>query len=204
MKVCSLLLVVLSLQLGSNVSPASPPQRSPDAVVRELYQVVVAGRPLGIPKGRVKAALWPYLSKRLTQRLEAAQACEDDYFRQHATDTGKPQFAWLDRGIFSGADDRAMPSEAVVQRSEPQQDGSFRVNVTLTYNDAAAAYGRLADPADDIHWQVAAVVILEDQRFVVDDILLFKDDSTEIRSRLADSFPGCDGPHWVGDNTGRK
>jgi len=203
MKLCSLL-VVLSLQLGSNVSPASPPQRSPDAVVRELYQVVVAGRPLGIPKGRVKTALWPILSKRLAQRLEAAQACEDDYFRQRPNGTGKPQFAWLDRGIFSGADDRAMPTEAVVERSEPQQDGSFRVNVTLTYNDAAAAYGRLADPADDIHWQVAAVVILEDQRFVVDDILLFKDDSTEIASRLADSFPGCDGSRWVGDNTGRK
>jgi len=201
MKFCSLM--VLFLQFGSNASPTSV-QGSPDAVVRGLYQVVVAGRPLGIPKGRVKAAIWPFLSKRLTQRLEAAQACEDDYFRQHATDTGKVQFSWLEKGIFSGEDERAMPAEAVVERSDPQPDGSFRVYVTLAHNDAGEAYGRLSDPANTFHWQVAAVVILEDQRFVVDDVLLFKDDSTTIASRLVDSFPGCDGSRWVGHDTRGK
>lgn len=202
MKFCSLM--VLLLQLGSNVSPASTAQGSPDAVVRGLYQVVVASRPLGIPKGRVKAAIWPFLSKRLAQQLEAAQACEDDYFRQHATDTGRIQFAWLERGLFSGEDERAMPAEAVVERTDPQQDGSFRVYVTLTHNDTGEAYGRLSDPANTFHWQAAAVVITEDQRFVVDDVLLFKDDSTKIPSRLADSFPGCDGSHWVGRTTRGK
>ena len=199
MKFCSLMVLVLLLQAGSNVSPTSTAQGSPDAVVRELYQMVVAGRPLGIPKGRVRAAIWPFLSKRLTQRLEAAQACEDDYFRQHATDTGKIQFAWLERGIFSGEDERAMPAEAVVERTDPQQDGSFHVFVTLSYGDIGEAYGRLSDPANTLRWRVAAVVITEDQRFVVDDVLLFKDDSMKSASRLSDSFPGCDGSRWVGD-----
>ncbi|SRR5260370_19921047 len=78
-------------------------------------------------------------------------------------------------------------------------DGSCRVYVRLTYKESFATYSRPPDPANTFHWHVAATVIPEDGRFVVDDILQFKDDSTEIESRLSDAFVGCNGSQWVGN-----
>jgi hypothetical protein len=191
--------LIMLLQLVSYVSVSGPAERSPDSVVRELYQQVVARRPLGIPWGADKAAVRPFLSKKLIQRLDVAQTCEDDYFRQHTDKDSKPAFAWLETGLFSGANEEAIPSAAVVERTELQKDRSFHVYVQLTYKESFETYGRPPDPANTFNWHVVAVAISDGGRFVVDDILLFKDDSKKIASRLADSFPGCDGSHWVGD-----
>jgi hypothetical protein len=196
MKLC----IFVMLLLGSYVS-TGPVEGLPDAVVRELYQQVVARKPIGIPKGPDKAAIVPYMSKRLIQRLDAAQACEDDYYRQHPGEDAKPEFGWLETGLFSGANERALPAAAVVQRTEPQKDGSFYVYVRLTYRESVETHGRPPDSANTSHWRVAAVVISEDGRFVVDDVLLFKDDSSKIESSIGDSFAGCEGPHWVGRRT---
>jgi hypothetical protein len=187
------------LQLVSYISPSVTAGRSPGSVVRDLYQQLVVRRPLGIPKGADKAAIWPFLSKGLIRRLDAAQTCEDDYFRQHKGEEGKPRFGWLETGLFSGANERGIPAEAVVERTKPQKDGSFHVYVRLTYKESSETYGRTPDPANKFHWHVAAVVISEDGRFVVDDVLLFKDESTKTESRPAVSFPGCDGSRWIGD-----
>jgi hypothetical protein len=73
-----------------------PTEQSPDSVVRELYQHVVARKALGIPKGKDKAALWPFLSKRLIQKLDVAETCEDDYLRHRPNNDGKPAFGWLE------------------------------------------------------------------------------------------------------------
>src|ERR1700737_1040072 len=94
--------IVAMLLLASYISPAGTPAASADAVVRELYQQIAARKPLGIPKGRHKAAIWPSLSKGLVHTLEAAQACEDNYFQQHAGENGKPHLDWLESGLFSG------------------------------------------------------------------------------------------------------
>jgi TonB family protein len=175
-----------------SVSPSAPVEYSPDSVAQELYQQVVARKPLGIPKGADKAALWPFLSKRLVQKLDTAQTCEDDYLRQHAGEDGKPAFKWVETGLFSGANERAIPAAAVVERTEPQKDGILRVYVRLTYKESFETYGGPPDPAHTFDWHVAAVVISEGRRFVVDNVLLFKDDSTKIASQLTDSFSGCD------------
>jgi hypothetical protein len=172
---------------------------SPESIVRELYRQIVARRPLGIPKGEDKAAIWPHLSKRLIHRLETAQACEDSYFQQHTGEDSKPGFDWLEVNLFSGGNEQAIPSSAVVERTAAQKDGSLRVYVRLRYKESFETYGRPPNPANTFHWGVAAAVISEGGRFVVDDVLLFKDDSTKIASRLADSFPGCDGSRWTGD-----
>src|SRR4029077_7367929 len=112
--------------------PNAPVHPSPDSVVRELYQRVVARRPLGIPKGEDKAAVWQFLGKKLIQRPDAAQSCEDDYLRQRPDKSGKPAFGWLETGIF-GSNERAIPAAAAVERTEPTRVGTFRVNLRLTY-----------------------------------------------------------------------
>jgi hypothetical protein len=192
------LIVVLSL-LNFVFSNARA-EHSPDAVVRQLYQQVVARRPIGIPKGADRAALWPFLSKRLVQKLDAAQSCENDYRRQHAGEDGKPAFDWLEFGLFSGANERGIPASAAVARTEPQKDSTFRVYVRLTYKESIETHGKPHDPARAFDWHVAAVVKSEGGRFVVDDVLLFEDNSEKIASRLFNSFSGCDGARWNGDS----
>ena len=190
--------LIVLLQLVSFVFANAPADPSPEPVVRELYQQVVARRPLGIPKGEDKTALWPFLSKRLIQKLDSAQSCEDDYLRQLPDKNGKPAFGWLETGLFSGSNEWAIPASAAVERTELMKDGTFRVFVRLTYKESFETYGKPPDPTHPFDWHVAAVVISEEGRFVVNDVLLFRDDSKKIASRLTDSFAGCDGPRWVG------
>jgi hypothetical protein len=195
MKLFSLIVLLLFVSYLSSNPPAD---QSPESVVRELYQQVVARRPLGIPKSDDKAALWPFLSLRVIQKLGTAQACEDDYFRQSPDKESKPAFGWLETGLFSGSNEWAIPASAAVERTVLMKDGSFRVYVRLTYRESFETYGRPPDPSNTFDWRVAAVVKSEGGRFVVDDVLLFEDSSTKIASRLTDSFRGCDGPRWVG------
>jgi hypothetical protein len=196
--------LIVLLQFASFIFLNAPIDQSPDFVVRELYVQVVARKPLGIPKGEDKAALWPFLSKRLIQKLDAAQSCEDDYLRQRPDTNGKPAFGWLEIGLFSGSGEWAIPAAASVERTEPMKDGTFRVYVRLTYKESFETYGKPPGPAHTFDWHVVAVVISEQRRFVVNDVLLFKDDSTRIASRMTDSFAGCDGPRWVGINQGQS
>lgn len=192
----------------SNPPPlqGSPRRKSqPDVVVvQHLYDQVVARRPLGIPKDADRAAIWPFLSKGLIRRLELARSCEGDYYRQHAGNEGKPEFPWLELGLFSGENENAIPVAAVVERTEPLKDGSFRVYVRLTYKESFETYGRPPDPANTFHWHVAGSVISEDGRFVVDDVLLFSGNSKRVASRLSRTFTGCDGARWVGDHQPAK
>jgi hypothetical protein len=169
----------------------------PDAAVRQLYAYVVAHHPLGIPTGADKEALWPLLSRRLVRQLETARACEDDYHRKHSVD-GKPAFGWLETGLFSGSDEQALPNEVKVERTE-SRDGAVRVYLHFTYRETSATHGREPDHATAFHWRGAAIAKLEGGHFVVDDVLVFKDNSTTIDSRLSQMFSGCSGPKWIGN-----
>jgi hypothetical protein len=190
--------MMILLQVILCVSIGIAAERHPDVVVRQLYAQIVARHPLGIPKGADRTAIWPFLSKHLKQRLEAARACEADYIRQHSVDHGKPAFGWLESGLFSGDNEEALPEKAVIERTEQRNDGSFQVYVRLTYKESSKAHHRPPDPAGTFSWNVAVNVILEDRRFVIDDVLLFKDDSPNVRSRLSDAFVGCEGSRWIG------
>jgi hypothetical protein len=95
--------VILLALLANMVFPISAADNSPDAVVRELYRQVTNRKPIGIPKGADKAAVRPFLSKKLVHQLELAQSCEADYFRMHPKNGDeKPEFDWLEMGLFSG------------------------------------------------------------------------------------------------------
>jgi hypothetical protein len=65
--------------------------------------------------------------------------------------------------------------------------------------------------AVDQMWGVAARVVVEDSRFVVDDIRIFESNSTDPRRSsvgpshlLSESFAGCDGTRWAGLATTSK
>lgn len=166
-------------------------------VVRNLYDVVVTRHPLGIPRGNDKVTLSPLLSKHLRGRFDAAQACQDDYFRQNPPRT-EPKPAWLSAGLFSGDGVLATPTADLVDHKERQDDGSFLVLVWLSREDAAQRNSNPPAPRWR-NWHVIAHVKSEDGRFVIDDVQLFSDDATDGSSRhLSDLFAGCDGPRWVG------
>ena len=168
--------------------------------VQRLYEEVVAHHPVGIPAGAEMAKLRPFLSKRLAEQLQTAQACEEDYFRQHPAKDGAPKPAWMRSGLFTGDGQRVSPIQAVPNRKEPQKDGSFLVYLTPVhlYTGHGSHCSHFAGQKAQ-GWEVVATVVSENGRFVVDDVRMFDSDSTEGPSHLlSDAFVGCEGPHWTG------
>jgi hypothetical protein len=103
--------------------------------VSDLYQKIVAQHPIGIPQGADKTSLWPLLSRRLTQQLESAQACQDDYFRQRSAAGTTPKPAWMTSDLFSGEDERTAPYFVNIVHKEPLKDGSFAVQLDAVERD---------------------------------------------------------------------
>lgn len=181
--------------------------------VTDLYEQVVARHPIGIPTGADKTALWSFLSRRLTQQLENAQACQDDYSRQHPGGGVGPKPAWINGGIFVGDGKRAAPRFINTGSKEPQKDGSYRVSmVAVERNDPGTDESivvgggiRAFRVAPGGQWLIVATVIPENDRFVVDDVRIFDGDSPDSPSHLlSETFAGCDGIHWTGEHFEKK
>ncbi|HEV2577235.1 MAG TPA: hypothetical protein VGU25_08490 [Acidobacteriaceae bacterium] len=167
--------------------------------VNDLYQQIVQRHPIGIPAGPDKTALWPFLSRRLIQKLETARACQEDYLHQHPDADAGPRPAWLDTGIFVGSSKRAIPLSAFAVHKEPQRDGSFDVTVNLTYVKLPGFV------PDEANWEIVATVIPENNRFVVDDVRLFDGLGTEGPSHLlTQTLTGCNGTHWTGEHAANQ
>ncbi len=207
MRFCHLLILLQWVASAATIAQTSQKQLAehpPDAVVRRLYHEVVLRRPIGLPRGEDKKILWTFLSNRLISKFDTAQACEDDYYRLHTDKNIKPEIEWLEAGLFSGANEMGIPAAAVVERTEPAGPRTYRVYVRLTYRDTVDTYyDRPPDPHNTFHWRVSAIVTLEDGRYVVDDILFFKDEKKVVpkmvETRLSRLLTmGCDGSRWVG------
>lgn len=169
--------------------PANLPNE-PEALVRNVYTEVVARHPIGIPRDADMKIFASYLSKALLHRIDVAHACAADYDRQYPDPNLKPPFAWLEAGLFSGDDEQAEPRAFQIERTQSEGDGSFRVYVRLTWG---------TPPEKPSSWRVAAIVVREDGRFVLDDVIYLKDRNREAEARLSKYLSaGCDGPHWVG------
>jgi hypothetical protein len=206
--------LIILFQLTVGIPPSKAASTQPEEAVRKLYQQIIARKPLGIPYGADKKPIWPLLSKRLIEGLEAGHACEKDYAR-HLPIIGKsepgippeiikPELAWLEVGLFSGSNEKALPAEAVVEGAEQQKDGSFLVYIKLTYDETHKTYGRPPNPQNKFSWLVAATVVLERGRSVVDDILFFEEGTTKVMSHLLDAFRQCQGTRWIGDSLKNK
>lgn len=175
-------------------TPQSKPALSPnqsEKLVSSLYKQVVTRRPLGVPSGADMKAFAPYLSKALRHRFDINNACLVDWRKQNPDPSLKPPVGLIENGVFSGANEEAEPQVFYVERTESEKDGSARVYVRLTVGDP---------PNKPLVWYVAAVVVREDGRPVVDDVLYLTGENGEIKSRLSkDLSSGCDGPRWVGE-----
>jgi hypothetical protein len=136
----------------------------------------------------------PYLSKALLDRIDLAHACEDDYYRRYQKPNEKPPIEWLEFGLFSGGMENAGPRGFHILETEPKKDGTFRVIVELFI-----IFGMPTNPDPSV-WHVAAMVVRENGKFVVNDVIFLKDYSTsEPEFRLSETLAsGCDGPRWVG------
>ena len=181
-------------QVARQTEPASVPKQA-EAMVRGLYREVVARHPVGIPADSDMKIFAPYLSKALLHRIDLAIACSKDEARQQPDPHLKPAIAWLEAGLFSGDDEQASPRTFHIEGAQPQKDGSFRVTVRLTWGA----------PASPWIWRVAPIVVRENDRFVVDDVIYLKDENRDVDSRLSEYLSaGCDGPRWVGHGDQRN
>jgi hypothetical protein len=178
-----------SPQKGMSHVPASA-ERPPDAVVRELYREVVARHPVGIPRDADMKALAPYLSKSLLHRIDLAVACADDWYRQYPDPNLKPGYGWLELGLFSGGEEQASPRAFHIEKTQSEKDSSLRVYVRLTWGSYEKPW----------IWRVGAIVVREEGRFVVDDVVYLEDEKTlQDEWRLSEALTdGCDGSRWVG------
>lgn len=173
---------------------------APEAAVREFYRRIVVIKPLGIPTGNDKKALWPLMSERLVRTLDTAEACERDYFRQHApNDKSKPEFGWLEDGLFSGGNEKALPAEVIIIETQAFAPRRFRVFVQFTYRETFDTYGKPPDPKDHFSWPGEVMVDCSTGHCLIDDFLPRDGDTKQPLPALSESFPGCRGAHWVGE-----
>jgi hypothetical protein len=161
------------------------------ALVSSLYEQVVVLHPLGIPYGANKKVFAPYLSKALLHKFYVNKQCFADWRRRNPDPSLKPPIGMIEDGIFSGGDERAAPNSFHIERIEPGKDGSSRAYVRLAWDDPSNK---------PFIWHVAVIVLLENGRPVVDDVLYLKEKKGDVESSLSKSLSsGCRGTHWVGD-----
>jgi hypothetical protein len=189
-------LTLLFLQFSAFSGRSAAQEPRPSDVVQKLYREVVARHPLGVPYGAAKRAIWPLLSKRLIHAFEVRNACDEDWDRKHRNlDVILKLPGFYEDGLFSGGNELGYINGARVATTKVQADGSYLVYVKIwSYLDD----GEPSLRTDKVsRWRVAARVILEDGRFVVDDILGFKGvfdyDMSVYMSRMIQS--GCRGSH---------
>jgi hypothetical protein len=176
---------------------ANVPRAALDAV-REFYTYITRYHQLGIPYGPARKALWPLLSKRLVHELDGFQTCDDDYYRRYGeilrANTYKPSTPWLEEGLFTGPDDAATPRIFRILGSSAI--GKDRVDVELGFTTKQTYSPDLHLPPSYDHYEGDVTVILQNNRWVVDDyVAMYENDDLE---RLSAGFSDCNGGKWVG------
>lgn len=137
-------------------------------------------------------ALAPYVSRALMRRLDTALACENDYYRLHHDPNLKPEIEWLEFGLFSGANEEALPAAFHIENTQLEKDDSVPVYVKLRYGKP---------DENPLIWHIAVIVVPENGHSVVDDVIYLKDehDPRDVEPPLSKMLTlGCDGPRWVG------
>jgi len=175
---CVCVMIFLTAPAWGQAAPQDTQSALPDqadAVVDRFYKEVVVRHPLGVPDLNV---FGPYLSKKLLHRFDLARACFDDWRRDNPDPNLKPPSRFIEDGLFSGTSEQSEPQTFHIEETESRKDGSYRVRVKLTWEDAS----------NKLAWHVVAVVARENGRLVVDDILYLKGNDRDIDARLSKSL----------------
>ena len=179
-----------ALPAGVHQDQSASRPNGPEALVRSLYTQVLARHPLGVPDDTEMKAFTPFLSKALLHRMDLAIACGADWYRQNPEPHLKPALGWLELGPFSGDNERASPQTFLIQRTQSEKDGFFRVYVRLT---------RAYPEGTPSIWRIAAIVQRENGHFVLDNVIYLKDKELDEESSLSEYLSaGCDGARWIG------
>lgn len=119
-------------------------------------------------------------------------ACFADWRKRSPDPSLKPPVGLIENGLFSGGDEEAQPGSFHIEKTEPGKDGSSRVYVRLTVGDP---------PDKSLVWDVAAVLVRENGRPVMDDVIYLKDKNNPSDVSLSKLLSdGCNGPRWVGES----
>lgn len=142
-------------------------------MVDRLYKEVVVRHPLGTPDRKV---FGPYLSKGLLHSFDLDDACFDRWRRANPDPNLKPDVGLLEFRVFSGGAEDTIPQAFQIEKVETEKGGSYRVHVKLTQSWTD----------NKMIWYVVAVVIVENGRPVVNDVIYLKhaDFDEEILSNI--------------------
>lgn len=119
---------------------------TPQSTVEQFYRTYIAHKPAGLPSGQNLARLKPFLSAKLIASIDAANAYSKEYARKNPDD--KPPF--VDGDYFSALFEG--PSSFKVIDATPEG-----VRVEFRYGKT--------------RWIDTVVVIKENGRYVIDDVL---------------------------------
>jgi hypothetical protein len=181
----------------------------PADLAQSLYTQVVAHAPGGIPDGADWKIFSPYMSNELIHRIDLFNSCVADW--DHKYDDPKiPQkapFGIFESGMFSGSDEKTGPRAFHIDKVEPHEDGTTRVYATLKWWESEKPIDQYHVSAEKPYsWQVALILVHEDNRLLVDNVIFLKDNSNpgsnngyQLSEELTD---GCNGRRWVGYRDG--
>lgn len=155
--------------VSQNQSPTPAVQIA--AMIDSLYNEVVTRHPLGTPDRKI---FGPYISRKLLRSFDADDACAIAWSRRNPDLNIKPEVGMIEFGVFSGGVDETEPQAFHIEKVEADKDGSYRVLVKLTHTESSYK----------LTWYVVAVVVRENGRFVVDDMLYLKQEDRDA-SRLS-------------------
>ncbi len=160
---------------------------TPEAFVTRFYAVYIKEHSSGLfLEGNAQRVLRPLLSKRLRRQLDDAVACQADWVRQQPKGTtDKPPF--VDCCLFA-SDLDGMPTSFKLGPTKVLRDGGYQITVDFVRKERA----------DLIKGRNAVVVIKEDGRFAVDDLVYEPDTASTDTGRLSNSFQECRGRRWIG------
>ena len=165
--------------------------------VRAFYTYITRYQPVGIPVGRAKKVLWPLLSKRLVQELDGLQACDDDYYRRYGdvlkANQYKPATPWLEEGLFSGRNEAASPMKFSILGSKTIGENRVDVHLRFTHKQTYCC----GHPTSYEHYEGLVTVILEKNRWVIDDFVSMYGNDELLR--LSGGYPECKRGAWVGE-----
>jgi hypothetical protein len=192
-------MIALLLAGGLASSPAPPAVAE---AVQRFYAIVVKYHPLGLPTGDVKREMWPLFSARLAGRLALLEACERDYYEgnrgRREGEQLKSGIPWMEYGLFSGGDEKALPVDVRIRRVTPA-GVSTRVELEFTYRDTYETYGRPPDDSNTFRWRGFMVLVKEAQHYLVDDYVPVDDDTGKMMAPLSGDFHECRAGRWVGE-----
>jgi len=143
--------------------------------------------------------LWPLLSKRLAQKLDSLEACDEDYYRRYGeilrAKTYKSATPWSEAGLLAGPVDAATPRIFRILGSRAV--GENRVDVELGFTTRQTYSPDLGLSPSHDHVEGVVTAILENSRWLIDDyVAMYAND--ELQS-LSAGYSECQGGLWVGE-----